>query len=109
MSASPSPFGPLHPAPALAGTLLPSPARGTPAEQCASLGLAIGSIIIGRETLSNGHWSDAKLTLLWVGKELAVWRVHRRSHKDLDWKETGEQSNWTLDVRDWYLQPDNSA
>lgn len=49
------------------------------AKQCRSMGLMVGNTIVGRETYSDGKWSEAKLTLLWLGKHEAMWAVKRRS------------------------------
>lgn len=96
---------PDHPRPARTATrrqLLPKPRSLDGAAQCRELGLAVGDTLVGRETYSTGAWTEAKLTLLWVGAELAVWKVQRRSNVKPHWRVSGEQSNWTLNCRDWY-------
>lgn len=76
------------------------------AAQCAEMGIGVGDTIEGRETYDDGHWSEARLTLLWIGEQVAVWMVWRRnSSTKPDWYCTGEQSNWTLQCRDWYMRP----
>ena len=82
---------------------LPKPRDRSTAKQCRQMGIKVGDTIIGRETYSNGHWSEAKLTLLFAGKDEAVWKVMRRSHDKPRWRSTGEQSNWTLECREWWL------
>lgn len=82
---------------------LPKPRDHSTAKQCRQIGIKVGDTIIGRETYSNGHWSEAKLTLLFAGKDEAVWKVMRRSHDKPHWRSTGEQSNWTLECREWWL------
>lgn len=89
--------------------LLPKPQSNTCAQQCRELGLVPGHVIVGRETYSTGSWSESKMTLLWVGEELAVWKVQRRTNQAPNWRKTGEQSNWTLTCRDWYLLTDSGA
>lgn len=71
------------------------------ARQCRQLGLTVGDTIVGRETYSTGAWSEAKLTLLWMGKDVATWKVHRRTVNQPRWRLTGEQANWTLAHREW--------
>lgn len=71
------------------------------ARQCRELDLNVGDTIVGRETYSTGAWSEAKLTLLWMGKDVAAWNVHRRTDIEPRWRSTGEQANWTLAHRKW--------
>ncbi len=73
------------------------------AKQCRSMGLMVGNTIVGRETYSDGKWSEAKLTLLWLGKHEAMWAVKRRSSDRPYWRDDGECANWTLDCRPWQL------
>lgn len=87
--------------------LLPRPKAGHCAAQCHELGLVPGHVIVSREQLSNDSWSEAKLTLLWLGAELAVWNVQRRTDLAPNWIFSGEQSDWTLTNRDWYLTLDS--
>ena len=72
------------------------------ADQAISLGLAVGDVIVGKEYYENG-WSEAELTLLWIGKQVCVWSQRFRNSRFPDaWKEIGEQANWTLTNREWY-------
>lgn len=82
---------------------LPKPRDCSTAKQCRQMGLKVGNTIIGRETNSNGHWNEVKLTLLFAGRDEAVWKVMRRSHDKPRWRSGGEQSNWTLECREWRL------
>ena len=87
---------------------LPKPRDRSNAKQCRQMGIKVGDTIIGRETYSNGHWSEEKLTLLFAGQDEAVWKVMRRSHDNPRWRATGEQSNWTLECREWWLVVPNA-
>ena len=87
---------------------LPKPRDCSTAKQCRQMMINVGDTIIGRETYSNGHWSEAKLTLLFSGKDEAVWKVMLRSHEKPRWRSTGEQSNWTLGCREWWLVVPNA-
>ncbi len=82
--------------------LLPRSGSHSPAKQCREMGLQVGDTIIGRETYSNGHWSEAKLTLLFTGNDLVVWQVMRRNNEEPCWLLIGEESNWTLGCRGWW-------
>jgi hypothetical protein len=82
---------------------LKRPRSGDCAKQCREMGLEVGNIIVGRETYSSGEWSEAKLTLLFLGKYEAMWSVKRRSSARPNWRSDGECGNWTLDCRQWHL------
>ncbi len=69
-------------------------------QQCKKLGVAIGDTIQGREEYCDG-WSEARLTLLWIGAETAVWEVAIRDNRQPEWQSKGEGSNWSLSCRDW--------
>ena len=88
---------------------LAKPRCRTAAGQCRQMGLKVGDTIIGREDYNNGNWSEAKLTLLFVGKEEAVWKVMRRSNTAPRWRTSGEDSCWTLDCRQWWLVVPNAS
>ena len=75
--------------------------KRTLAQQCADLGLAVGDVIVGRETYGGGGWSDCRLTLLFVGEVKALFKVERRSSLEPDWRPDGESANWCLDGRQW--------
>ena len=73
------------------------------AVQCRAMGLNVGDTIEGTES-GPGWWSTTRLTLLWVGDEIAVWReTSRCSLRPYwpEWSEPREVSNWTLRWRDW--------
>jgi hypothetical protein len=74
---------------------------GSPADQCRALGLAVGDTIEGREEAPGGYWHEARLTLLWLGEEAAVWRVTERSSERPAWSEPEECADWTLECRQW--------
>ena len=78
---------------------------GEVADQCRALGLEIGDTIIGREGGPGGWWHEAELTLLWLGKEEAVFSERSRSDSRPIWSEPREASNWTLECRDWRKVP----
>lgn len=77
------------------------PHGSSAADQCRALGLVVGDTIEGREEAPDGHWHDARLTLLWLGDELAVWRVTERTSAHDRWSEPSESASWSLDSRDW--------
>jgi hypothetical protein len=70
------------------------------AEQIKALGLVVGDTIFGREEHGR-YWHEARLTLLWVGEELAVWREQSRCQDEPEWQDMGEVSDWSLDCRQW--------
>ena len=80
------------------------PKSQTTADQVRELGLSVGDVIIGREEW--GHeWSDAELTLLFIGKEVAVFSERNRSTVEgvmtKKWSKPKEAASWTLNFRDW--------
>lgn len=68
----------------------------TPAQQARALGLQVGDTIEG---VHNG--CTARLTLLWLGESVAVWRVTEQFHPAHGWTRPVEKANWTLDCRSW--------
>lgn len=86
------------------------PRGPTTADQCREMGVRVGNTIEGRETYKNGEWSEERLTLLWLGDSVAVWKTWHRnsSHPDV-WRPDGEGANWTLDCREWFLRPNDQA
>ena len=74
---------------------------GEVADQCRALKLGIGDTIIGREGDPSGWWHEAELTLLWLGKEEAVFSERNRTNERPEWSEPKEASNWTLECRNW--------
>lgn len=70
------------------------------AEQCRLLGIEVGDTIEGMET-SGHYWHEARLTLLWLGEEVAVFRVTDRSNSQPEWSDPEESADWTLECRVW--------
>jgi hypothetical protein len=81
------------------------PRHSDVAVQCRQMGIIVGDTIVGRETYGNGDWSEAKLTLLFAGKECAIFRQQRRNNKSPRWRADGESACWTLDHREWRKIP----
>lgn len=71
------------------------------AEQCRALGINVGDTIEGFEGSRAGYWNKTRLTLLWIGEEVAVWRVTSRSSERQEWSKPSEAADWTLDCREW--------
>lgn len=76
------------------------------AEACRAMGIEVGDTIIGREEFDDpfGYsplWNEARLTLLWLGESVAVWREQLRSSEKEEWSEPDEAADWTLDSRPW--------
>lgn len=80
---------------------LPQPKAHDAAKQCLEMGLKVGDTIIGRGGAS--WFYETKLTLLFVGEQVAAWKVTRRNNSLPKWRDDGEAANWTLDARKWYL------
>lgn len=80
------------------------PKSHTTADQVRELGLSIGDVIKGRESWGR-EWNDAELTLLFVGKTVAVFRERDRSTTNgvmiEKWSKPKETADWTLECRDW--------
>jgi hypothetical protein len=73
------------------------------ADQARSLGLVVGDVIVGREYYGEDGWSEAELTLLWMGNEVCVWRQRwRNAHRPDLWFNGGERPNWSLTSREWF-------
>jgi len=83
------------------GAVLPRPKSDHTADQCREMGIAVGDVIQGRESYSSG-WNEARLRLVWLGEQVAVWETKRLSNTTSRWRKTGEDSAWTLDCRDWH-------
>lgn len=73
---------------------------GNVIQQCKTMGLAVGDAIQGREEYGDG-WSETRLTLVWMGDEIAVWSVDTRSNRHPKWQHQGESASWTLECREW--------
>lgn len=78
------------------------------ADQCRALGLQIGDTIEGRESYPGG-WHQARLTLLWMGDDVAVWRVMERNSDNPTWTEPREDADWDLSCRVWRKVPASAA
>lgn len=80
-----------------------TPKSQTTADQVRELGLSVGDVIVGRE--NRGHeWSDTELTLLFIGKEVAVFSERNRSSVEgviSKWSKPKESASWNLQFRDW--------
>jgi hypothetical protein len=73
------------------------------ADQAKSLGLRVGDTIVGKEHYGGGSWSEAELTLLWMGSQICVWRHRWRNSRFPNiWNGGGEAANWSLTDRDWH-------
>ena len=68
------------------------------ADQCRELGIKVGDTI---ESASPSAWPGCltRITLLWVGKEMAVWSEKRRGAGE--WTEPRESAAWDLSWREW--------
>ena len=79
--------------------------RATPglsvSDQCHQLGLQVGDTIEGRSEFHAGYWTEARLTLLWLGNQAACFRVSERNVIEQAWSEPHENCAWKLDVREW--------
>jgi len=84
-----------------AGAWLGLRACESTAEQCRALGLTVGDTIEGREEAPRGYWHEARLTLLWLGQEVAVWSQTERSSERPAWSDPEECADWTLECRQW--------
>ena len=71
------------------------------AEQCRAMGLKVGDTIEGREEAGHTYWHEARLTLLWLGEQVAVFSETSRSNVRPQWSDPEECANWTLDCREW--------
>lgn len=72
------------------------------ADQCREMGLVVGDVIVGREEHSGGKWSEAELTVIFIGQDVVVFSQRTRSFLAEEWINFGESGNWMLYFRDWY-------
>lgn len=81
------------------------PHGGNCADEARELGLKIGDIIRGKEG-GEDWWNEARLTLLWIGDSVCVWRKQWRNKggPSVGWYDEGEAANWTLSCREWFLE-----
>lgn len=75
------------------------------ASECRARGLEVGDTIEGTEYWRDGQNCRTRLTLLWLGKEVAVWRVVSKASYETRWSVPREAANWTLSCRDWRIVP----
>ncbi len=68
--------------------------------QIRELGLKVGDTIESFKSESYEYY-DIRLTLIWIGKDVAVWREKSRRTKHGKWVDGGEAANWTLNMRKW--------
>jgi hypothetical protein len=72
------------------------------AGKCRQMGLQIGDTIEGSEGDDKGTWWNVtRLTLLWMGEHVAVWSETHTDHTKTEWTAPKEETNWSLDYRDW--------
>lgn len=77
---------------------------GSKIEEVLALGLNLGDVIRGKEYHGADGWSEAELTLLWMGREVVVWGYRwRHSEHPEKWWDGGERANWSLSCREWFL------
>lgn len=82
-------------------TPLLKPKSHRAAEQCREMGLAIGDTIQGREECGQ-HWSDSRLTVIFIGEDVAVFKQQTRNEDYPFWEDCGESADWTLNCRHWH-------
>lgn len=68
----------------------------TTADQCRSIGLQVGETIEGTE-----EGETARLTLQWIGEEVAVFRVTELHFGESAWTRPKQSADWDLSCRDW--------
>jgi hypothetical protein len=76
----------------------------TTADQCRSIGLQIGDTIEGTE-----DGETARLTLQWVGEEVAVFRVTELCAGTTEWTRPMQSADWDLSDREWRLVEGGAA
>ena len=75
----------------------------SPADQARELSLKVGDTIQGREEVGKG-WSEAQITLLWLGMTHTIWIVSGRTNLPRlqgGWSCPHESVSWDLHTRDW--------
>jgi hypothetical protein len=76
------------------------------ADHVRDMGLQVGDIIEGWEEWKPGEWNLTRLTLLWLGAEVAVWRETRQTWQRPEWSPPRETADWVLGCRNWEkIQP----
>jgi len=76
----------------------------TTADQCRSLGLQVGQTIEGAD-----EFGVARLTLQWIGDEVAVFRVTELRAGTTEWTKPRQSADWTLSYREWRLVEGGAA
>ena len=72
------------------------------AAACREMGIQVGDTILGRDADASGQsWHEARLTLMWLGECVAVWREQTRCNWRPEWTAPEESANWTLEFRTW--------
>lgn len=82
-------------------TPLIKPKSHRTAEQCREMGLSVGDTIQGREECGQ-YWSESRLTVVFIGEDLAVFKEQTRDDEHPFWEDCGESADWTLNFRQWY-------
>jgi len=82
-------------------------AHSSLADRMRASGLRVGDRIQYTERVAGGL-RDVRLTLLWVGEELAVWRVCHR-YAIGPWCEQGETASWDPRDKIWSRVDDSDS
>jgi len=80
----------------------------SPADLVRELDLAVGDTIACADRIG-GKLEFTRLTLLWVGEEVAVWRVKRRWDGAVTWRDDGENAYWNLTQHRWSKVDDSDG
>jgi len=76
----------------------------TYADQARSLNLKLGDTIRGKESNGTAWWHEARLSLIYLGRESAVYRYQCRTNTNAVWQDRGEMSSFCLTDREWHLE-----
>lgn len=82
-------------------TKLPNAVNSTPANQCRAWGLVVGDTIIGRQEDGDYGWTEAKLTVLWIGQNEVMFSEKTRTFNRPRWSGATETADWCLGRRGW--------
>lgn len=80
----------------------------TTADECRSIGLQVGQTIEGTD--ESGE--TARLTLQWLGDEVAVFRVTELciwATGETEWTRTMQSADWSLSHREWHILEGGAA
>lgn len=72
----------------------------TAAESVRDMGLSVGDTIEGQQVQYDGTLNTVRMTLLWVGESIAVWRWTERYGLG-PWSRPEESATWDLSFRTW--------